>query len=99
MGEVTGESSEEQIAKFDVTCAVAESQWEIAQDSYFWLDDGQASPFLRPGPLEVSFCQLIAEIGMALQRRHEINVARMCYVINELFFEAPDHVKTQLVIE
>src|SRR6266536_1240085 len=99
MGEVAGESPEKQIAKFNAAGTVAESQWEIAHDSYLWLNDGQTSSFLRPGSLEVSLCQLITEIGVTIERMQEINVKCMGPIVSELFFETFDHVETKLVIE
>src|SRR5260370_25087240 len=98
MGEVAGESLEEQIAKRDAACAVTESQGKIAHDCHFWLNDGQASSFLRPGPPEVPFRQPTTKVWVTIERMHKINVERMGQIVCELFFETLDHVEAKLVI-
>src|SRR5947209_15226484 len=98
MGEMAGEPLKQQIAEFDATCPVAESQGKVAHHCHLWLDNGQASSFLCPGPLEVSFRQLIAKIWVARERMHEINVERVGQFICQLRFETLDHIEMKLAI-
>ena len=99
MSEMAGESLKQHIAEFDATCPVAESQGQVALHCRLRLSDGQASSFLRSGPLEVSFRQLIAKIRVALKRMHEINVERVGQFVCQLRFETLDHLEMKLAIE